>query len=196
MEITSEIILGLLKQRYRDRQWSYFPEMVFSTKAKSDNEQADSRIDFWVMNLWGSRKYERISFEIKISRHDLLRELRKPEKREPGLRISNTFYYIMPDGCCEISDIPPECGLLVIKKPKNADYYILSMVKRAPWRDIKPELGVDFWASLARRLATEEGNYDKEQYNRREAQLKAKEKQNADSQRVAIKKIKKRSENS
>lgn len=175
MEITSEIIIELLRERHKDRQWLFFPELVFSTHAKKNLEEADSRVDAWAFNVWPSRNLERISYEIKISRHDLLRELRKPEKREPGLRISNSFYYVIPDGCCEVEEIPKECGLYVIKKPKGKDYYVLSMAKKAPWRDIVPDLGVDFWASFARRVAKVSGEYDSS-YNRREHQKALREK--------------------
>ena len=158
LEITAEVILDLLKQRHKDRQWCFFPEMLFSTEAKKDNEQADSRVDAWAMNLWPSRQFEMISYEIKISRHDLLRELRKPEKRKPGLRISNSFYYILPEGCCDLDDIPKECGLIVVRKPKGRDYYVLKMAKKAPWREV-PELGLGFWAGFIRRIGTETGEY-------------------------------------
>lgn len=170
---TAEQILELLNNRHKDRQWVFFPEMVFSTKAKDDKENADSRIDAWAMNLWPSRKFCRVTYEIKISRHDLLRELRKPDKRDPGLRISNQFYYVIPDGCCEVDEIPKECGLIIVKRRPGKSYGVLYTAKKAPFRTIKPELGVDFWASLARRINREEGIYE-DHYNRREAQKEAK----------------------
>lgn len=175
LEITSDLILELLGKRHKDRQWVFYPEMVFSTKAKDDLEQADSRIDAWAFNLWPSRNFCRVSYEIKISRHDFLRELKKPDKRDPGLSISNLFYYVLPDGCCDVSEVPEECGLIVVKKPKNKDYYILYTAKKAPWRKIRPELPIDFWASLARRVNRDEGIYE-DHYNRRLDQASKKKK--------------------
>lgn len=170
---TAEEILGLLNNRHKDRQWVFFPEMIFSTRAKTDKENADSRVDAWAMNLWPSRKFCRVSYEIKISRHDLLRELRKPDKRDPGLRISNQFYYVIPDGCCEVDEIPKECGLIVCKKRPGKDYGVLFTAKKAPFRKISPELDIGFWASMARRINREEGIYQTT-YNRREAQARKK----------------------
>lgn len=173
MEITEAQMVELLRARHKDRQWVGFPEMTYSTLTQDDKKEADQRIDFWAMNLWASRNFERITYEIKISRHDFLREMRKPEKRLPGLHISNRFYYIIPHGCVDESEVPAECGLIVVKKPKGRDYYALVMVKKAPWRDVDPPLGIDFWASMARRVNRDEGEYI-DHYDRKKDQQEKK----------------------
>lgn len=158
--ITAEEIVELLRRRHKDRQWVFYPELYYSTKAKEDKKNADSRVDAWAFNVWASRNFCRVTYEIKISRHDFLREMRAGlSKRQPGLHISNQFYYVIPDGCVTVDEIPEECGLLVVRKPAGKDYYALLNAKKAPWREIEPSLPVDFWASLARRVNIEEGEY-------------------------------------
>lgn len=159
LNIKAEDILRLLDNRHSDRQWVFFPELIVSTAVDSETyENSDARMDAWAMNIWESRNFVRVCYEIKISRHDWKRELRHPSKRRPGLKLSNQFYYVMPDGCARIEEVPKECGLLVVKKPAGKNYYALVNRKVAPVREVE-DPPIEFWASLARRLARKEGTY-------------------------------------
>jgi hypothetical protein len=55
---------------------------------------------------------KRVCYEVKLSRGDFLSELRHPLKRRIGMRYSNEFYFVVPSGLLEPSEIPAECGLV------------------------------------------------------------------------------------
>lgn len=53
--------------------------------------------------------------EIKVRRADLLGELRHPTKRACYLALAAELYYVFPDGLAAPSELPPECGVIVLR---------------------------------------------------------------------------------
>ncbi len=165
MKITAQDVLNCLAQRHSDRQWVFFPELIVSTGCGGAGIQEyneDSRLDAWAMNLWPSRRLERITYEIKVERSDWRKERAKPKKRQAGLSVSNRFYYVAPKDLLDPREIPRECGLITVQIPRGrtAEYGLRSRVlKEAPWRDT-PNPDLDFWASVCRRIARVEGVYE------------------------------------
>ena len=87
-------------------------------------------VDVFVMHTWPSRKFLRISYEVKASRSDFLKELENPDKRLGGLFISNEFYFAAPEGMIKEEEIPEECGLIEIHTDLKT-----KMIVKAPWRE-------------------------------------------------------------
>jgi hypothetical protein len=56
---------------------------------------------------------EPIVHEVKVSRADLLADLRRPAKREAYLGLAAECWYVIRDGLARADEIPPACGLLV-----------------------------------------------------------------------------------
>lgn len=109
--MTAERILGLLRERHSDSEWSFFEELATS------GTKHERYIDAFAMHLWASKKWRRIAYEIKVSRADLMKELdREPEKRVAAMELSNQFFYVVPTGLVEKKELPEGCGLIEAHK--------------------------------------------------------------------------------
>ena len=88
-----------------------------------------------------------IVHEVKVSRADLLGDLRRPAKRQAYLSLAAECWYVVREGIARPEDIPPECGLLV------ATAGALDVARPAPRRAMRLPFAV--WMSLARATPTE-----------------------------------------
>jgi len=104
--------------------------------------------------------------EIKVRRADLLADLRRPAKRAAYLQMAGALYYVLAEGIAEAAEIPPECGVLVARRPTlplsrgpgpDADEadsapMRLELLRPAPTRALPHEAGLPFavWMALAR----------------------------------------------
>ena len=86
--------------------------------------------------------------EIKVSRADLLGDLRQPGKRGAYLGLAQRVWYVLgsdsqgtPIG--DPDDIPPECGVLVARGDT------LCIARPAPGREARP-IALPTWLALAR----------------------------------------------
>lgn len=104
-----------------------------------------SRLDAFALHTWPSRNLERIAYEVKVSRSDLLRELKYPNKRAAGMALSNLFYLVVhADVQCLKEEVPEGVGLMRWHPEKG-----LRIVVRAPYRQI-PDPPINFMLSLMR----------------------------------------------
>lgn len=153
---TAKQILAVLKKLYtsetKPERYAIFDEQKIGTGWGKDAARA---MDAWVMMLWPSDGFNRIAFEIKVSRSDFKAELKHPEKRRPAMRVSNEFYFITPPGLLKPEEIPLDCGLMEVKKRGGpgpfADQWELDIVVDAPNLDTCPP-SWSFVAALARRV--------------------------------------------
>ncbi len=83
-----------------------------------------------------------IVHEVKVSRADLLGDLRRETKRRAYLSLAAECWYVVREGIARPEDIPPECGLLV------ATAGALDVARPAPRRAMRLPFAV--WMSLAR----------------------------------------------
>jgi hypothetical protein len=93
----------------------------------------DRRVDAYALGLWESMKFQAIGFEVKISRPDLLADLKHPPKREAVMRACHQFYYVTTKGLANQFEIPEDCGLIEIWEDKHRH-----VILDAPIRDIGP----------------------------------------------------------
>jgi hypothetical protein len=56
---------------------------------------------------------EPIVHEVKVSRADLLGDLRKATKRAAYQALCSECWYVIREGIATADEIPPECGVLV-----------------------------------------------------------------------------------
>lgn len=139
----------------RPAEWAVFREVRFGTGASAS---ADSAIDAFAFNCWPSGGFKRVSYEIKVSRGDFLRELKNPLKRRPALAVSNEFYFLVCPGVVHnVEEIPVGCGLILAAKYVQAGRVRWNVQKQVPALP-RDEEGASwaFLASLARRIATHE----------------------------------------
>lgn len=124
------------------REWAVFREL----RNSAGHGRSESYVDFFALNLWPSKKFWRVAYELKASRADFLRELKKPEKRSWGMEVSNEFWYVCYPGVAKPEEIPEGCGLMVA----NDELTKLRKVVQAPQRDCR-DFSMTEVASLARR---------------------------------------------
>jgi hypothetical protein len=93
---------------------------------------------------------EPIVHEIKVSRADLLGDLKRPDKRAAYLDLGGQCWYVL--GCdrsghpiAKANEIPLECGVMVYQSNQ------LEVMRMAPKRPA-PELPFGVWMALAKAI--------------------------------------------
>lgn len=150
--LTAKAILAILRQYHQPAdRWLFLTEL---RPSPGFTLRDDRRIDAWAMHTYPSEHFDRVAYEVKVSRSDFLNELKQPRKRRVGLQHSNSFYFIAPPGIARIEEIPPECGLIEVARdwtrergihtPSVGAWYLNHLI-RAPRRDTM----MPSWAFLA-----------------------------------------------
>lgn len=93
-------------------------------------------------------RLEPIAHEIKVSRADLLGDLKRPDKRAAYLAVSQQLYYVLGRDAkgrpiARPDEVPAECGVMQAT-PKG-----LELLRPAPARRLD-RLGFEVWMALAR----------------------------------------------
>lgn len=162
--ITAADVNAALRRQFNS-DWIFIAELRNGTGFKGGS---NGYMDGFAINTFPSRGFERLAFEIKVSRSDFLAELRKPLKRKVALLYSNRFYFVAPPDIIKPADLPPEAGLYELQEP-DPDRYLdngkkmwnphperwLKEIVPAPWRDTPPP-SWGLFCSMARRLRKEE----------------------------------------
>lgn len=153
IKVTTRFILDSLYNYYRDfNQWCCIEELRLGTGYGSVIE---NRIDMFVINCYPSRMNYRIAIEVKVSRSDFMNELKNPYKQYPAMLVSNQFYFAVPFGLVDKSEIPMETGLMEID-----DSGIIKVTMKAPMRESYPPTWA-LLASIARREGVSKRRYQK-----------------------------------
>ena len=115
-------------------------EVRDATGSKGGNSYAD----VIAVSTWPSRGYRRIGCEIKVSRSDVLRELRNPAKATWWQERCHSWYLVVGhSSLVSLDELPPTWGLIV--PHRNT----LRVAKQAPEREPKP-LAESTWISMLR----------------------------------------------
>ncbi|MCR5884541.1 hypothetical protein LRS03_17460 [Rhizobacter sp. J219] len=85
---------------------------------------------------------EPIVHEIKVSRADLLSDLRREAKRSAYLQLSSECWYVIARGIAEADEIPPDFGVMA------AEGAALEVLRPAPKRAMS--MSLPLWMALAR----------------------------------------------
>lgn len=166
--VTSDVIKKLLRARHAEpgkawSAWAFFDEFIPGT---GTSREAGTRMDGWAINVWPSGGFVSIAYEIKVSRSDFLRELKDPYKREWALTFSDEFYFVAPIGLIDRAELPPDCGLVEVKRggqrggmyklEDGREFDMRVKVKPAP-RTKRPAPTWALLAAVARRTCRAEG---------------------------------------
>lgn len=126
-------------------EWATFPELPNGTGGRKTRT-----IDLFALNLWPSKGYQSLAFEVKVDRADFRRELDDPTKRAPWEALAHETWFVAPEGVIPVVEVPEGWGLLELrasgkwKRPRRA-------LQRQP-----PEAWPrSFTAALARKSAPE-----------------------------------------
>ncbi len=100
-------VYAALAATYCAPEWALIPDVASGT-----GSTARRRADAVALNLWPSRGLEVRGFEIKVSRSDLGRELKQPEKAEAISRYCHTWWIAAPAGMVKPEELPLGWGLV------------------------------------------------------------------------------------
>ena len=107
-KITSVDIKGALRVRFCQPEWA----IMFEVAEKTGFSRR--RLDVIVMNMYPSRGLEIRGIEIKVSRSDLLLELKTPDKADKIACYCDTFWLATPPGLVKANELPLSWGLMEI----------------------------------------------------------------------------------
>jgi hypothetical protein len=83
--------------------------------------------------------------EIKVSRADLLADLKRPDKGRAYRAVAGECWYVVREGLCQAHEVPADYGLMVAHGEAGAQ---LDVLRPAPRRPTRP--GLALWMALAR----------------------------------------------
>lgn len=113
----------------------------------------EQRIDLFAYQTWPSGKFERLAFEVKVSRSDFLHEVATPGKRKAATYLAHRFLFATPKGLVQEGEIPDGCGLVEVDGRGCVETL-------AGVRNDAPPLPETFVASLLR-VASEQRSIDR-----------------------------------
>jgi hypothetical protein len=138
----------LIEKRYEPPKWAVIREL--RAGVGFSQRGTDRAIDVAAFGCWPSSGLHRIAYEVKRSRHDFMREIDNPLKREWVEKNFHQTYFVTSSGVCKPEEVPESWGLYVATK--NGDK--LRRVKVAKHRDA-PELPELLALSAIRALSME-----------------------------------------
>lgn len=107
------------------------------------------RMDALSIMAWGSRGFEAMGFEIKVSRGDWLRELKDPAKAEPLVRLCTRWWICAPPDVVKVAELPEAWGLMVFHPTQ------IRALKQAPKLSPEP-WSAETWRCFMLRLSQRE----------------------------------------
>jgi len=126
--MTSSDIMTLLEKKFCPPYFVFLPQLRDATGFDASNTA-----DAMALGLYRSRGRDLHGFEIKVSRSDWLRELKKPEKAERIAQYCDLWTIVVSDPeICKLEELPTAWGLMVAFNGK------LTVVKRAIKIDAAP----------------------------------------------------------
>lgn len=119
--MNSSNIIACLKKHYHREEgaWLLIPELRTGVGWGKD---AMRKIDLYAFRIWGGNrhiKYDRIAYEIKLSKTDFYKDIAEPIKQRPAIIMASQFYYVAPKGIIPIKSLPLDCGLIEIEEAER-----------------------------------------------------------------------------
>lgn len=79
--------------------------------------QSERRIDVLLLRSGrAAGAIERLAIEVKVTRSDFWSDVRNPDKQAPWRALAHRHAYAVPEGLVAETEVPPESGLLVVKR--------------------------------------------------------------------------------
>lgn len=119
-KLTEADVLALLRERHTRPGNGGGGEFAFLTHVRNRaGFNATRTFDAVAINLWPSKGLTIEIFEVKVSRSDWLRELKKPDKAAPALALGDYFSVVAPAGCVKPDELPERWGLIEVHTRKS-----------------------------------------------------------------------------
>lgn len=129
---TDDAVVNVLRSRYAQHEWALVPEF--------------ERVDAVAVNCWPSKRLEVHGIEIKVTRSDWLRELRKPHKSKWGRSISDFWFLAAPSGVLDgLDELPDGWGYVEIQSGRSVERHRADRL-RPQWdgRKLRPVEGENY----------------------------------------------------
>lgn len=139
-QMTASFIAQVLANAHPPDRWIFVTELSTMTGVVQATQRWDAlgglrRIDAFAMALWPSLRYQRVAYEIKVSRADWLKELDAPTKMAQGYFLSDQFVFALAEGVyreedfcntfslfhCGIYEISPDGTLTIHRRPRRSE---------------------------------------------------------------------------
>lgn len=137
-KFTTADVNAALRQRYTQPEWALMFEVAASTG------WAGRYADAVAMNMYPSRGLALHGFEVKVSRSDWQRELKKPEKAEAISRYCDYWWLVTVPDIVKDGELPLGWGLMELRGG------VLKIKVRAAERETVP-VDRNFMAAMLRR---------------------------------------------
>lgn len=109
-------------------EWATFTELGNGTGSNYGRS-----IDVAAFNLWPSKHFYRVAYEVKRSRGDFLRELAQPDKRHWVEQIFHETWFVFGDKTiAAVDEIPDGWGLMVASGETRLRRLRVARVREAP----------------------------------------------------------------
>lgn len=112
-KVTTREIRLALRERYQQPEWALQEEVANGT-GLTGRTYADAV----AMHMYPSRGNELVGFEIKISRQDWLKELKKPDKSQWVQQYCDRWFVVAPKGMIQKEEVPITWGLMEFHEGK------------------------------------------------------------------------------
>jgi hypothetical protein len=137
---------GLLRRRYSESAGNG-PRYIYAREVRSQaGFDARGTADALVMDTWPSGPVRLIGHELKVSRADWLRELKRPEKAARFLPLVAEWWLAAAPNVAKINEIPDGWGFL---EARGGVMFPLRHPPRLPAHSI-PDVPIGFVAAMLR----------------------------------------------
>lgn len=114
MKITAKEVKEMLKKRYSQPEYEIFFEVSSTTGTLNNQTRYADAVAF---NMFASREYKIIGFEIKVNRNDLLKELKEASKAEAIYKYCDEWYLVIANNILkETDEVPDNWGIMEINE--------------------------------------------------------------------------------
>lgn len=107
-KFTARDLIERLRLRYAPPEWILLEEVANGTGGNKSR-----CADALALSCYPSRGCQLIGFELKVSRSDVLRELKDPDKSVPLQKHCDLWYLVAPPGIVSPDEVPLSWGLLL-----------------------------------------------------------------------------------
>jgi len=177
IELSSDEILILLRNRFCKPAWAFLPQVRNGTGYLRTTRTADAL----AMSLYPSRGLDLHGFEIKVNRTDWLNELKNPDKAEEIAQFVDFWWIVSTKDVVKVEELPLNWGLMtpfgstvkIVKQAKllksiPIDRLLLAAILRKAQEIIVPEAQFKIHYNEGKKegekIARENFNYERKRH--------------------------------
>lgn len=148
---TAERLAAMIEKKYPTAALNdYNPTVILYEVANGTSWDAGRWVDVAVFQMWKTKGLTRSAFEIKVTRHDFLRELAQPEKHQWAQEAFHEFWFVAPEDIIQVEELPVGAGFMyprgdklcikrhAVRNPNpKLDDMLLAAFMRSAWKSMK-----------------------------------------------------------